>query len=186
MSFKFRLQRVLELREKSEQARARAVRDATDGADDARRRQAAIAALRTLQRDTLSAAARGHITAGELQHVQFLIGALDDRLLQAADDVRDAERAVADAQDALQRASRDRRVLDRLRERHSERWHDVTTQQDRTMMDEIALTQFTRRTLAALDERDATAAATLPSTGPVSRRTPTPSASLAITPDSLL
>jgi len=185
MSFKFRLQRVLELREQSEQARARTVRDATDRADDARRRQEAMAALRTLQRETLSAAARGFITAGELQHLQFLIGALDDRLVRAADDVREAERVVADAQAALQRASRDRRVLDRLKDRHSERWTDTTMQRDRTLMDEIALTQFTRRTLAELDTRDAALAALPPSTNQPSRRPPTPTAPVAITPDSV-
>jgi len=185
MSFKFRLQRVLELREQSEQARARAVREATEGADDARRRQEAIAALRTLQRETLSAAARGVITAGELQHLQFLIAALDDRLVRAADDVREAERVVADAHAALQRASRDRRVLDRLKDRHSERWTDAAMQQDRTLMDEIALTQFTRRTLAELDTRDAGIAARPPSTHQPSRRTPTPSAPVAITPDAI-
>jgi flagellar protein FliJ len=183
MSFKFRLQRVLELREQSEQARARAVREATDSADDARRRQDAITALRTLQRDALTAAARGFITAGELQHLQFVIGALDDRLVRAADDVRNAERVVTEAQAALQLASRDRRVLDRLKDRHSERWHDIATQQDRTMMDEIALTQFTRRTLAELDARDAAIPTPPPSTGQAPRRTPTPMASVAISPD---
>lgn len=185
MSFKFRLQRVLELREQSEQARARAVRDATDHADDARRRQEAIASLRVLQRETLAAAARGFITAGEMQHLQFLIGALDDRLVRAADDVRDAERVVASAQAALQLASRDRRVLDRLKERHSERWTEATMQKDRTLMDEIALTQFTRRTLAELDTRDAAIAAVPPSTNQPSRRSPTPSTTKAITPDSV-
>jgi flagellar FliJ protein len=185
MSFKFRLQRVLELREQSEQARARAVRDATEGAEEARRRQEAIASLRTLQRETLTAAARGLITAGELQHLQFLIGALDDRLARAADDVRDAERVVAEAQEALQRASRDRRVLDRLKDRHSERWTDAAMQQDRTLMDEIALTQFTRRTLAELDSLNSASAALPPSAGQPSRRPPTPSAASAISPDSV-
>jgi len=183
MSFRFRLQRVLELREQSEQARARAVRDAADSADDARRREAAIAALRTLQRDSLTAAARGVITAGELQHLQFIIGALDDRLVRAADDVRQAERVVAEAQAALQRASRDRRVLDRLKDRHSERWNDAALQQDRTLMDEIALTQFTRRTLAELDARGAATAPPPPSTGQPTRRTPTPMVTVAVAPD---
>jgi flagellar protein FliJ len=183
MSFKFRLQRVLELREQSEQARARAVRDATDSAEDARRRQDALVALRTLQRDSLTAVARGFITAGEMQHLQFVIGALDDRLVRASDDVRVAERAVADAQAALQLASRDRRVLDRLKDRHSARWNDAARQQDRSLMDEIALTQFTRRTLAALDARDAGIPAAPPSTSQAARRTPTPMVTTAISPD---
>jgi flagellar FliJ protein len=146
MSFTFRLQRVLELREEAEQAKARAFAEASDDADQARRRQDAIASLRTLQRQALDAAARGVITAGELQHLSFLVGALDDRLARASEDVREAERLVADTQAALQAASRDRRVLDRLKERHSERWQEAALQQDRLAMDEIALSQYTRRT----------------------------------------
>ncbi len=146
MSFTFRLQRVLELREEAEQAKARAFAEASDDADQARRRQDAIASLRTLQRQALDAAARGVITAGELQHLSFLVSALDDRLARASEDVREAERLVADTQAALQAASRDRRVLDRLKERHSERWQEAALQQDRLAMDEIALSQYTRRT----------------------------------------
>jgi flagellar FliJ protein len=145
MTFRFRLQRVLELREESEQARARALRAASDDASEARRRQDALAGLRALQRDALAAASRGLITAGEMQHLTFLIGALDDRLVRAADDVAEAERVVAEAQQALQHAARDRRVLDRLKERHGERWQEHQQQRDRHAMDEIALTRFTRR-----------------------------------------
>jgi flagellar FliJ protein len=165
MTFRFRLQRVLELREASEQARARALASATDGADDARRRADALAGLRRLQRDAMTAAARGHITAGEMQHLAFLIGALDDRLARAAADVADAERVVTEAQQALQLASRDRRVIDRLKARHIERWQEQQQQQDRTAMDEIALTRFTRRPdthAAAVSAPAAPAAATRP------------------------
>lgn len=148
MSFHFRLQRVLELREKSEQARAQTLHAANEHADEQRRQQDAMAALRGLQRDSLEAASRGVITAGELQHLTFIIDQLDDRLVRAADDVDAAERLVAEAQLALQLASRDRRVIDRLRERHVERWQDAEQHRDRQHMDEIALSRFTRKRIS--------------------------------------
>mgnify|MGYP000113435803 CR=1 FL=1 len=145
MSFRFRLQRVLELREKSEQARAQTLNAANLNADEQRRQQDAMFALRQLQRDSLEAASRGVITAGELQHLNFIIDQLDDRLVRAADDVQEAERLVAEAQIALQLASRDRRVIDRLKARHVERWQDTEQHRDRNHMDEIALARFTRK-----------------------------------------
>jgi flagellar FliJ protein len=156
VSFRFRLQRVLELRQDAEQARARALRDAADSADEARRRQDALSRLRTLQRDALTAASHGLITAGEMQHLTFLIGALDDRLVRAADDVVEAERGVLEAQQALQLAARDRRVLDRLRDRHGERWQQEQQHRDRQSMDEIALARFTRRPDATVSRAAAT------------------------------
>ncbi len=144
MSFKFRLQRVLELREKAEQARALALRDAKDHADSVRTQQEAMHSLRTLQREGLDAAARGLITAGELQHLSFVIAELDARLARATEDVTDAERVAAEAQAALFSASRDRRVLDRLKSRHAERWQDDAMHRDRLHMDEIALSRFSR------------------------------------------
>lgn len=144
MSFRFRLQRVLELREESEQARARTLAHATDQAEECKRQQDAMHSLRELQRESLQAAARGVITAGELHHLSFIIGQLDDRLARASDDVQEAERIVAEAQAALHIASRDRRVIDRLKERHSERWYDTEQQRDRMHMDEMALSRFTQ------------------------------------------
>lgn len=151
MSFKFRLQRVLELREKSEQARARTLREASDSADVVRQQQDAMQALRALQRDSLEAASRGAISAGELQHLTFIIDQLDDRLARATDDVAEAERIVAEAREALNLASRDRRVLDRLKEKHSERWWEDAQQRDRLHMDEIALSRFTRSRMSGED-----------------------------------
>jgi flagellar FliJ protein len=142
--FRFRLQRVLELREQAEQARAREVAAARDAAEAAQREADAIAALRSSQRDALDAAAAA-ATVGELQHLAWVVGELDGRLQTATEDATraDGERELAER--ALRDAARDRRVIDRLRERHLERHQDMQAQQDRSTMDDIALSQFTRR-----------------------------------------
>jgi flagellar export protein FliJ len=46
--------------------------------------------------------------------------------------------------DALTTAFQDRRVLDRLRERHQETYRADTEQTDRRTMDDIALNRFTQ------------------------------------------
>lgn len=144
MTFRFRLQRVLELREQAEQARARDFAAAHDAATAAQREADAIAALREAQRDALDAAARG-ATVGELQHLTYVVDELDGRLDSAAQAVASADAQRHTAEQALRDAARDRRVLDRLRDRHVERHHASLVQQDRTTMDEIALAQFARR-----------------------------------------
>jgi flagellar FliJ protein len=144
MTFRFRLQRVLELREQAEQARAREMAAATDVAEQARREADALAALREAQREAIDAAANG-ATVGELQHLTYVVRELDERLDVATEDVRTADAQLAAAQAALRDAARDRRVLDRLREKHVERHQEAALQQDRVTMDEIALAQFARR-----------------------------------------
>jgi flagellar FliJ protein len=178
VSFRFRLQRVLELREKSEQARAQTLHAATQNADEQRRQQDAMRSLRQLQRDSLEAASHGVITAGELQHLAFIIDQLDDRLVRASDDVLEAERLVAEAHAALQLASRDRRVIGRLKERHVERWQDAEQMRDRNDMDEIALSRFTRKRMSG----DAAGPEQMSGNGntPSSTRSTTPPASPAI------
>lgn len=170
MSFRFRLQRILELREKSEQARARTLADASEQADAARRHQQAMHELHWLQRETASAASQGAITAGELQHFAFLLDRLDDRLVHGADNVQEAERLLAEAQSALHLASRDRRVLDRLKDRHVERWQVEGQHRDRVDMDEIALTRYSRKRRPG----DLTAATPTPETPMHSNRIATP------------
>lgn len=144
MSFQFRLQRLLELRAKAEQGRARTLVDAAERADELRRQQSAVQTLRQLQRESAEAAATGRITAGELQQFTYLLDQLDHRLARTADDVQQAERLVDEARMALQDASRDRRVLDRLKDRHEQRFHEAAVQQDRLLMDEVALSRFTQ------------------------------------------
>lgn len=45
----------------------------------------------------------------------------------------------------LEEAARDRRVLDRLKERHTDAWRTDEATKDRVHMDEVALTQFARK-----------------------------------------
>ena len=54
-----------------------------------------------------------------------------------------AEEAVTHVKEALTVAHQDRRVLDRLRERHAEDHRASEEQLDRRTMDDIALTRYT-------------------------------------------
>jgi flagellar export protein FliJ len=142
--FKFRLQRVLELRAQKERDAAAAVVRAEDAASAARAERDALTTTRE-QLAQSGLAGSGGATVGELQNLGFLLAQLDARVAQAGTVVHAAEETVQQVQGALRTAHQDRRAFDRLRDRHHEQWRAVTEQQDRRRMDEIALTRFTQR-----------------------------------------
>lgn len=145
MSFKFRLQRILELRAQAEQAKARELAAARNLAEQAEAAQQALEALRDDSQAQIHAAALSSPRVGHLQQLGTVLDALDVRLERAAELVKAAEADVQQAQLKLEDAARDRRVLDRLKERHADAWKNEMAQKDRVQMDEIALLQFARK-----------------------------------------
>lgn len=143
--FKFRLQRILELREQHEQAKARALAGAQDVANSARADQSALAALRDDSQALIHATTHAAPRVGHLWQLDLALTALEVRMERAAEVVHEAEAQVVTAQEALAAAAKDRRVLDRLKERHAESYRAEFALKDRIAMDEIALAQFTRR-----------------------------------------
>lgn len=151
--FKFRLQRILELREKAEQAKAIALASAQDAAEVARQERDTLANLHATSRAEVHAAQRAEPRVGHLQQLGLVLQSLDTRLESAGDSVRAADEVVAGAQKLLDDAARDRRVLDRLKERHTDQWRVEEAHKDRLGMDEVALSRFARQADAkAIDD----------------------------------
>jgi flagellar FliJ protein len=145
MSFKFRLQRILELREQHEQAKARELAAARDAAEQATQAKEALAALRADSQAQIHQAARTESRVGHLHQLGTVLASLDERLVAATDVCKQADDGVHQAKVILEEAARDRRVLDRLKERHTEVWRAENAARDRVQMDEVALTQFARK-----------------------------------------
>ncbi len=161
--FTFRLQRILELRAQYEQAKARALASAQDAAETARGTQDALSALRHDSQAQIRATTNAAPRIGHLRQLDLVLASLDARVERAGEVVKAADAQVTVAQDELANAAKDRRVLDRLKDRHAETFRAEFAQKDRLAMDEIALAQFTRK-------QDVT-----PLTTPDDSSTPTPS-----------
>ena len=73
---------------------------------------------------------------------------MDAQVAAAGAAVRAAEGAVGEREDGLRAAFRDRRTLDRLRERHHDAWRAGAAAADRQQMDEIALARFAQGAVA--------------------------------------
>lgn len=143
--FRFRLQKVLELREQNEQDAAARLSAARGEAERARDAAAALQAVRRAGAEKMQSAHGAQASAGLLQHLNFVLQQLDQHIV-AADNVCGAAEAkerksLAD----YTLAYRDRRVLDTLRERHKDAWRAGEVQADRKEMDSVALSQRTLR-----------------------------------------
>ncbi len=143
--FKFRLQRVLELREKREQAQAIQLANAEESASVARTQRDDLQALHTASRAQITSAHIADPTVGHLHHLGYVMSALDQRLGHASQTLTNAEGVVTDARISLEAAARDRRVLDRLKDKHTDAFRAEESHRDRIAMDEVALARFTRQ-----------------------------------------
>ena len=150
--FRFRLQRVLELRELSEQAKARELSNARDAAETARAKQKTLSHLRASSRAEIDSAQSETFHVGHLQQSGFVLHSLEERLLCATDDVDAADGLVKAAESALSDAARARQVLDRLKNRHEGVWRAEESQKDRLQMDELALSRHAKRAETASND----------------------------------
>jgi flagellar biosynthesis chaperone FliJ len=157
--FKFRLQRVLDLRARTERDAATALVGAQEAADAARAAQLRLEEARAEMAARITTgmaageapdgastggASTGGSSVGALRNFSFLLDRMDERVAGAAQQSSAAQHAVTAHEDALRAAYRDRRTLDRLRERHHDAWRAGEAAIDRAAMDEIALTRFTQ------------------------------------------
>lgn len=144
--FKFRLQRLLDLRTAHERAKSVEMVRAEAECEARRAALADLEAMRDQGRGTLLPPAGAAGSVGQLRNAAFVVELLDGQVASAASAVDAAESAAEAIRQDLNAAHMDRRVLDRLRDRHHAGWRDAASQADRQAMDSIALTRFTQRT----------------------------------------
>ena len=138
--FRFRLQQVLDLREKQERHLATQLAAAMGAEREAKDALNGLRAEREAGSEVVNNG-QSH-SVGELANLAFMMQQLDDRIAGANDVVSAANDSVSQVQEALTAAFKDRRVLDRLRERHEETYRATAEQTDRRAMDDIALSRF--------------------------------------------
>lgn len=142
--FKFSLQRVLDLRSQREQEAAVTLASAREQADEARQEVEELEQARAHGVLRVYAARSGGVTVGQLQNLGLVIQSLDAQIDSARGQVEQAEAQVERCTSDFTSANQDRRVLDRLRDKHLQVWQSEELQQDRRAMDAIALTRHVR------------------------------------------
>jgi len=145
-SFRFRLERVRELRERREdlakQALAVSLADHFRAEEELRAAEDRIASAHAAQLD--AAKSTSNVT-DLIAHQAYIERAESDRRA-TKHDLECRETEVADRRDALGRASRDRQALERLKERRRAEHALEQARMEGFTLDEIAINNFRRST----------------------------------------
>jgi flagellar FliJ protein len=143
--FKFRLQRLLDLRELAEREAAIALATARNAEDQARREKDTIAAQRAATRALLLPPAGSHCRVSELRQIAVLLERLDAGTAQAEYQLSKAAHQVHQKQVQLGETVTNRRILGRLKERQHENWRVADERTERAVMDDIGRARFADR-----------------------------------------
>jgi flagellar FliJ protein len=143
--FRFRLQRLLDLRELAERDAAIALAAARHKEEEARRERDAIAARRATTRALLLPPAGSCNRVSELRQVAVLLERLDAGSAQAEYQLSKAANQVHQKQVQLGETVTNRRTLDRLKERQLETWRIADDRSERAVMDDIGRARFAER-----------------------------------------
>jgi flagellar export protein FliJ len=142
-AFKFRLQPVLELRERDERDAGVKLAEAETKVDEARIAQKALESIRESGTEAMHAAHAP--TVGQIRTIGYVLEQLNHHIADAQTRVAAAEQIVTQARTDLTSALQARRVLSRLREKHFESWKSEDNAQEMKQMDEFALARFARQ-----------------------------------------
>jgi len=142
--FKFGLDRLLRLRELRERDQARVLGEAL--ADERERRARVERATEQVERagEQVVRSADGSVTAGAMRNLGLTLQAAVLAAEAAATAHREAQESVVREQDRFGEARRDRRVLEKLREKRHEGWSVESTRAEQRESD--GLTEARRHT----------------------------------------
>jgi flagellar FliJ protein len=143
--FRFRLQRVLDLRQQREQEVATQLAEARSAEERARLAAEELLRARDRGAEIATSAQSRQLSAGELQNLRYVVERMTDQANLAAAEADTAREKVNACMVEFTVAFRDRKVLDRLRDREMDDWRAGEVQADRRLMDDIALARFVRK-----------------------------------------
>jgi flagellar FliJ protein len=143
--FRFRLQRVLDLRQQREQEVAGQLAEARGAEERARLAAEELERARDRGAEIATNAQSRQLSAGQLQNLRYVVERMTDHANLAAAEADTARQKVDACMVEFTVAFRDRKVLDRLRERELDDWRAGEVQADRRLMDDIALARFVRK-----------------------------------------
>lgn len=135
--FAFSLQKVLEHRQRLEEQAFRAFSETQRRVYQEREQ---LAHLMTLRTQCLRQSFRGHRLAVQMLDVeQTYLSVLEQRLEAQRQRVAQAEALLDERRRALIEAQRERKVLERLREKHYEQWRQEFLRMEQQVLDDLAI-----------------------------------------------
>ena len=143
--FRFKLQKVLELREQQEKQSAIGLAQARKDAAEANEAREDLQAAREAGRARLAQAHGTGGPVGHLQNLALVVGTVDHHIAAAEDECRKADERVVDSIKEFQQRFQERRTIDKLRSRRLEQWQSEQVKSEQKSMDELAVTRHGRQ-----------------------------------------
>lgn len=143
--FKFRLGRLLALRARSQDRAAAELATAQSAADRLAAARTAAAQIGSSARLRMRPAMGEEQAAGEGRAMHWLSQQAEARVAALAAELALAEVEAEKCREELMMRTRDRRVLERLKDRLHETWREDSVRHDQHLMDDIALRMSTDR-----------------------------------------
>jgi len=142
--FRFRLDKVLQLRARLEREQAGVLGRALH--DEETRRKALEEACAHLDRcgEQISERTNGIVEAGTLRNLGLAVKAAAGGVQDAEDEHRAAEVSVQEEQEKFSLARMERRIVERLKERRREAWNVEATREEQRECDGVAAQRHTR------------------------------------------
>ncbi|MGC8782900.1 MAG: flagellar export protein FliJ [Armatimonadota bacterium] len=140
--FEFSLQKVLDYRQRREE---QAVRAFTQAQAQLLHEQAVLHKLVVEREECLRRSHRQQRLTVELLDVeQTYLSALEERIEAQRERVAEAEKVLEEKRQALTQAQRERKALERLREKHYEQWRQEILRIEQKALDELATARSVR------------------------------------------
>ena len=139
--FTFRLERLLSLRQKAEEAAAIALAEARNAETAAHEAKAALAMHRVRTQESLTLRAGDSSTVASLRQVAMLVEDADRRIAHADERLTACHSTTLARREVLNAAIQERRVLGRLKERALDSWQQAAARSEQVTMDEFAHTR---------------------------------------------
>ena len=143
--FRFRLERILHLREREEETRARVLAMAREQEEEQRVRLAQA-------NDRLASAGQAAVpspgaalTAGAMSNIRLSVDAAQRAVDVSHAAHREAQDRASAEEDRFGEARKDRRVLEKLKDQRHDHWKLETDRQEQGRIDEVALVQRARK-----------------------------------------
>ncbi len=134
--FEFSLQKVLDYRQRREE---QAIRAFAEAQAQLMHEQAVLHKLLIEREECLRRShRRQHLAVDLLDVEQTYLSALEERIELQRERVAEAERVVEEKREALIEAQRERKALERLREKHYEQWRQEMLRAEQKVLDDLA------------------------------------------------
>lgn len=147
--FKFRLEKVLDMRIQKEQRLQQRFQELLAMAELERQKLAALEERQQQYREELSQKQRGSVEVNEVMNYLSYLELLAEAIIQQTEILREAEERAEEARLDLVQASQEKKAVEKLKEKQLEEFNKEQLREEIIFLDDISSSRFNRNKVEA-------------------------------------